>query len=216
MSSDGVEATTLTASVDSSADLIDRIVRSVLDGQDSELPDYFPEELLRLETNENNYVRDAESNENDSLSADGSAGTNSGSHDIRGESSYRYRQNDENLCRCCTASGRICQVVTSDDSRKSEIVASASTGGKNLFTYNCFTGEKSHELHSIIARERGRAVYLALQLRHIMETVRSLYAHRGALDVYSRRVDQLNEIMRKWSVNLNMFDAKKPAVLYRL
>jgi hypothetical protein len=59
-------------------------------------------------------------------------------------------------------------------------------------------------------------VYLALQLRHVMETVRSLYVHRGALDVYSQRFDQLNDLMRRWSVNMNMFDAKKPVVLYRL
>ncbi len=91
-----------------------------------------------------------------------------------------------------------------------------STSGKNSFTYNCFTGEKSHELHSIIAKERGRAVYLALQLRHIMETVRSLYVQRGALDVYSQRAGQLNELMKRWSVNLNMFDVKKPVVLYML
>jgi hypothetical protein len=57
MSSDGVEATTSTSSVDSSADLIDRIVRSVVNGEDFGLPDYFPEELLRLETNENNCQR---------------------------------------------------------------------------------------------------------------------------------------------------------------
>jgi hypothetical protein len=215
MSSDGVEATTSTSSVDSSSDLLDRIVRSVLDGEDFRLPDYFPEELLRLATNENDYVGDAKV-KNDSIPVDGSAGTNGGSHGIRDKSAYRHCQDDENLCRCCAASGRICQVVASDDCRKNEIVASASTGGKDSFTYNCFTGEKSHELHSIIARERGRAVYIALQLRHVMETVRSLYVHRGALDVYSQRVDQLNELMGRWSVNMNMFDAKKPVVLYRL
>jgi hypothetical protein len=39
---------------------------------------------------------------------------------------------------------------------------------------------------------------------------------RGALDIYSQRASQLNELMRRWSVNLNMFDVKKPVTLYRL
>ncbi len=49
MSSDGVEATTSTSSVDSSGDLLDRIVRSVLDGEEFRLPDYFPEEFGDLQ-----------------------------------------------------------------------------------------------------------------------------------------------------------------------
>ncbi len=213
MSSDDVEAST--SDVNSSSDFIDKIVQSVLDSEIFNLPEYYPEELLRLATNEDAFDRDAET-KNDSFSVDGGSGTNCSSHSVRDESTYRNCEDDENLCRCCSASGRICQVVDSEDCRKKEIVASVATSGKNSFTYNCFTGEKSHELHSIIAKERGRAAYIALQLRHIMETVRSLYVQRGALDIYSQRASQLNELMRKWSVNLNMFDEKKPVVLYRL
>jgi hypothetical protein len=213
MSSDDVEAST--SDVNSSSDFIDKIVQSVLDSEIFNLPEYYPEELLRLATTEDAFDRNAET-KNDSVSVDGCVGANCSSHSICDKSSYRNCEDDENLCRCCSASGRICQVVDSEDCRKKEIVASVSTSGKDSFTYNCFTGERSHELHSIIARERGRAAYLALQLRHIMETVRSLYVQRGALDIYSQRANQLNELMRRWSVNLNMFDVKKPIVLYRL
>jgi hypothetical protein len=59
MSSDGVETTASTSSVNSSGELLDQIVKSVLDGEHFKLPDYFPEELLRLATNEDDYVRDA-------------------------------------------------------------------------------------------------------------------------------------------------------------
>ncbi len=204
-----------TSDVNSSSDFIDRIVQSVLDSEFFDLPEYFPEELLRLATSENAFDGNAEI-KNDSVPVDGDSGINRSSHSIRGESAYPSREDDENLCRCCSASGRICQIADSEDRRKKEIVASVAASRKNLFTYNCFTGEKSHELHDIIAKERGRAVYIGLQLRHLMETVRSLYAERGALDVYSRRAGQLNRLMRRWSVDLNMFDEKKPVTLYRL
>jgi hypothetical protein len=213
MSSDDVEAST--SDVISSGDFIDRIVQSVLDSEFFDLPEYFPEELLRLSTSENAFDGNAET-ENDSVPIDGGSGINCGSHSVRSESSHHNCEDDENLCRCCSASGRICQVANNEDRRRKEIVASVATSGKNSFTYNCFTGEKSHELHDIIAKERGRAVYIGLQLRHLMETVRSLYAERGALDVYSRRANQLNRLMRRWSVDLNMFDEKKPVTLYRL
>jgi hypothetical protein len=213
MSSDDVEAST--SDVISSSDFIDRIVQSVLDSEFFDLPEYFPEELLRLATSENAFDGNAET-KNDSVPVDGDSGINCGSHSIRGESSHHNCEDDENLCRCCSASGRICQIADSEDRRKKEIVASVAASGKNSFTYNCFTGEKSYELHDIIAKERGRAVYIGLQLRHLMETVRSLYAERGALDVYSRRANQLNRLMRRWSVDLNMFDEKKPVTLYRL
>ncbi len=213
MSSDDVEAST--SDVISSSDFIDRIVQSVLDSECFNLPEYFPEELLRLATSEDAFDGNAET-KNDSVSVDGDSGADRGSHSIRGESSYHNCEDDENLCRCCGASGRVCQIVNSEDRRRKEIVASVATSGKDSFTYNCFTGEKSHELHSLIAKERGRAVYIALQLKHLMETVRSLYAERGALDVYSRRASQLNRLMRRWSVELNMFDERKPVTLYRL
>jgi hypothetical protein len=213
MSSDGVGAST--SGVNSSGDFIDQIVQSVLDSENFSLSEYYPEELLRLVTSEDAFDRDAET-KNDSVSVDGGVGTHCSSHSVCDKSSYRNCEDDENLCRCCSASGRICQVVVSEDCRKKEIVASVSTSGKDSFTYNCFAGEKSHELYSIIAKERGRAAKLALQLRHIMETVRSLYVQRGALDIYSQRASQLNELMRRWSVDLNMFDVKKPIVLYRL
>jgi hypothetical protein len=213
MSSDNVEAST--SDVISSGDFIDRIVQSVLDSEFFNLPEYFPEELLRLATSENAFDGDAET-KNDSVPVDGDSGINCSSHSVRGESTYLGREDDENLCRCCSASGRICQIVNSGDRRRKEIVASVATSGKDSFTYHCFTGEKSHELHSLIAKERGRAVYIALQLRHLMETVRSLYAERGALDVYSRRANQLNKLMKRWSVELNMFDERKPVTLYRL
>ncbi len=164
-----------TSDVNSSSDFIDKIIQSVLDSEIFNLPEYYPEELLRLATNEDAFDRNAEA-KNDSFSVDGGSGANCSSYSVRDESSHRNCEDYENLCRCCSASGRICQVVDSEDCRKKEIVASVSTSGKDLFTYNCFTNEKSHELHSIIAKERGRAAYLALQMRHIMETVRSLYA----------------------------------------
>jgi hypothetical protein len=212
MSSDDAGAST---NANSSSDYIDQIVQSVLDSENFSLPEYYPEELLRLATSEDAFDRDAET-KNDSVSVDGGVGTHCSSHSICDKSPYRNCEDDENLCRCCGASRRIRQIITSEDCRKKEIVASVATSGKDSFTYNCFAGEKSHELHSIIAKERGRAAYLALQLRHIMETVRSLYVQRGALDIYSQRASQLNELMRRWSVNLNMFDKKKPIFLYRL
>ncbi len=204
-----------TSDVNSSRDFIDKIIQSVLDSEIYNLPEYYPEELLRLATNEDAFDRNAET-KNDSSPVDGGSGANCSSYSVRDEPSHRYCEDNENLCRCCCASGRICQVVTSDDCRRKEIVASVSTSGRDSFTYNCFTGEKNHELHSIIAKERGRAAYLALQLRHVMETVRIFYLQRGDLNVYSERASQLNELMRRWSVNLNMFDVKKPVTLYRL
>jgi hypothetical protein len=213
MSSDDVEAST--SDVNSSGDFIDKIIQSVLDSESFNLPEYYPEELLRLATNEDAIDRNAETKD-DSSPVDGGSGANCSSYSIRDKPSHRNCENNENLCRCCCASGRICQVVNSEDCRRKEIVASVSTSGRDSFTYNCFTGEKSHELHSIIAKERGRAAYLALQLRHVMETVRIFYVQRGDLDVYSERAGQLNELMRRWSVNLNMFDVKKPVTLYRL
>jgi hypothetical protein len=171
--------------------------------------------LLRLATNEDAFDGNAEA-KNDSSAVDGGSGANCSSYSVRDEPSHRNCEDNENLCRCCCASGRICQVVTSDDSRRKEIVASVSTSGRDSFTYNCFTGEKSHELYNIIAKERGRAAYLALQLRHVMEAVRIFYLQRGDLDMYSERVSQLNELMRRWSVSLNLFDVKKPVTLYRL
>ncbi len=213
MSSDDVEVST--SDVNSSSDFIDKIIQSVLDSEIFNLPEYHPEELLRLATKEDAFDGNAET-KNDSFLVDGGSGANCSSYSVRDEPSHRNCEEDENLCRCCCASGRICQVVNSEDCRRKEIVASVSTSGQDSFTYNYFTGEKSHELHSIIAKERGRAAYLALQLRHVMETVRSLYVQRGALDMYSQRASQLNEFMRRWSVNLNMFDVKKPVTLYRL
>ncbi len=204
-----------TSDVISSGDFIDKIVQFVLDSEFSDLPEYFPEELLRLATSENTFDGNAET-ENDSIPIDGGSGINCSSHSICSESSYTNCEDNENMCRCCSASGRICQVADSENRRKKEIVASVATSGKNSFTYNCFTGEKSHELHDIIAKERGRAAYIGLQLRHLMEAVRSLYVERGALDVYTRRANQLDRLMRKWSVDLNMFDGKKPVTLYRL
>ncbi len=204
-----------TSDVISSGDFIDRIVQSVLNSEFFDLPEYFPEELIRLATSENAIDGDAET-ANDSVPIDGSSRINCGSHSVCSQSSYTNCEDNENLCRCCSASGRICQVADSGDRRKKEIVASVATSGKNSFTYNCFTGEKSRELHDIIAKERGRAVFIGLQLRHLMETVRNLYAERGALDVYSRRANQLNRLMRRWSVDLNMFDEEKPVTLYRL
>ncbi len=206
---------TSTADVISSSDFIDEIIQSVLDGEIPDLSEYYPEELLRLATNEDAFDGNAET-KNDSSAVDGGSGANCSSYSVCDEPSHRNCEDNENLCRCCCASGRICQVVTSDDCRKKEIFASVSTSGRDSFTYNCFTGEKSHESHNIIAKERGRAAYLALQLRHIMETVRIFYLQRGDLDVYSERISQLNELMRRWSVNLNMFDVKKPVTLYRL
>ncbi len=147
MSSDDVGAST--SEVISSGDFIDRIVQSVLDSELFDLPEYFSEELLRLATSENAFDRNAET-ENDSVPIDGGSGINCGSHSIRSESSYHNCEDNENLCRCCSASGRICQVADSEDRRRKEIVASVATSGKNSFTYNCFTGEKSHELHDII------------------------------------------------------------------
>ena len=213
MSSDDVE--TSASNVISSSDFIDEIIQSVLDSEIPNLSEYYPEELLRLATNEDAFDGNAETKD-DSSAVDGGSGAKCSSYSVRDEPSHRNCEDNENLCRCCCASGRICQVVDSEDCRKEEIVASVSTSGKDSFTYNCFTGEKSHELHSIIAKERGRAAYLALQLRHVMETVRIFYVQRGDLDVYSQRASQLNELMRRWSVNLNMFDVKKPVTLYRL
>ena len=213
MSSDDVE--TSTSNVISSSDFIDEIIQSVLDGEIPDLSEFCPEELLRLATNEDAFDGNAET-KNDSSAVDGGSGANCSSYSVRDEPSHRDCEDNENLCRCCCASGRICQVVTSDDCRRKEIAASVSTSGRDSFTYNCFTGEKSHELHNIVAKERGRAAYLALQLRHVMETVRIFYLQRGDLDVYSERISQLNELMRRWSVNLNMFDVKKPVTLYRL
>ncbi len=132
MSSDGVGAST--SGVNSSSDLLDQIVQSVLDSEDFRLPEYYPEELLRLATTEDTFDRDAKT-KNDSVPVDGDAGTNRGSHSIRDQSSYRNCEDDENLCRCCSASGRICQIVTSDDCRKNEIVASVSTSRKDSFTF---------------------------------------------------------------------------------
>jgi hypothetical protein len=212
MSSDDVE--TSTSDVISSSDFIDEIIQSVLDSEIPNLSEYYPEELLRLATNEDAFDGNAET-KNDSSAVDGSSGTNCSSYSVCDEPSHRNCEDNENLCQCCCTSGRICQVVTSDDRRK-EITASAATSGRELFTNSCFIDKKSHELHNVIARERGRAAYLALQLRQVMETLRILYLQRGDLDVYSERVSQLNELMRRWSVNLNMFDAKRPVILYRL
>ena len=203
-----------TSDVNSSGDFIDKIIQSVLDSENFNLPEYYPEELLRLATNEDAFDGNAET-KNDSSAVNGGSGANCSSYSVCDEPSHRDCEDNENLSRCCCASGRICQVVTSDDRRK-EIAASASTSGREFFTYNCFIDKKSHEFHNVIARERGRAAYLALQLRQVMETLRIFYLQRGDLDVYSERISQLNELMRRWSVNLNMFDAKKPVILYRL
>jgi hypothetical protein len=213
MSSDDVEAST--SNVISSSDFIDGIIHSVVDGEFPDLSKFCPEELLQLVTNEDALDGNAEA-KNDSSVIDGSSGANCSSYSIRDEPSLRDCEDNENLCRCCCASGRICQVINSDESRRTEIAASASTSGRDVFAYNCFTNEKSYQLYNVIARERGRAVFLALQLRKVMETLRIFYLQRGDLDVYSARIRQLDDLMRKWAVNLNMFDAKKPVTLYRL
>ncbi len=206
---------TSASDVISSSDFIDEIIQSVLGSELPDLSEYCPEELLRLVTDEDAFDGNAET-KNDSSAVNGGSGANCSSYSVRDEPSLRDCEDNENLRRCCCASGRICQVVTSDDCRKKEIAASVSASGLDFFAYNCFTGEKRHEIPNIVAKERGRAAYLALQLRHVMETVRIFYWQRGDLDAYSERIRQLNELMRRWSVNLNMFDVKKPVTLYRL
>ena len=71
-------------------------------------------------------------------------------------------------------------------------------------------------LRTIVLRERGRAAYLALQVRHGLEEVGELHRVRGMSTEFARVMAGLQTVMNSQGVYLNVGQAGVPVVLRRL
>jgi len=71
-------------------------------------------------------------------------------------------------------------------------------------------------LRTIVLRERGRAAYLALQVRHGLEEVGELHRVRGMSAEFARVMAGLQTVMNSQGVYLNVGQAGVPVVLRRL
>ena len=71
-------------------------------------------------------------------------------------------------------------------------------------------------LRTTVLRERGRAAYLALQVRHGLEEVEELHRLRGMSAEFARVMAGLQAVMNCQGVDLNVGQAGVPVVLRRL